>query len=65
MSAQYEIYVDEAGEKRWRLRADNGEIIAVSEGYTSLTGALNGIDAVRSIAASAEVEDLTGPDGGA
>jgi len=64
MSAQYEVYIDEAGERRWRLRADNGEIIAVSEGYTSLTGALNGIDAVREVAPDAPVEDLTGPTGG-
>ena len=65
MSAQYEVYIDEAGEKRWRLRAENGEIIAVSEGYQSLTGALSGIDAVRHIAADAEVEDLTDqPSGG-
>ncbi len=31
---QFEIYSDVAGEYRWRLKADNGEIIADSaEGY--------------------------------
>lgn len=57
--ARYEVYEDEAGEIRWRLKAANGEIIASGEGYTSLTGAIKGIATVREIAASAEVEDLT------
>lgn len=64
MAGQYEIYVDEAGETRWRLRADNGEIVASGEGYSSLTGAMRGIETVRSLAASADVEDLTGGTGG-
>lgn len=62
--AHYEVYTDEAGESRWRLRDANGEIIANGEGYASLTGAIKGIAAVREVAADAEVEDLTGSAGG-
>ena len=57
---KFEIYTDNAGEYRFRLKADNGEIIAVSEGYASKQGCENGIDAVRRYAPNAEVDDLSG-----
>lgn len=31
--AEVEIYEDEAGEHRWRLKAANGEIVATGEGH--------------------------------
>ena len=58
--AQFEIYKDTAGEYRFRLRAPNGEIIAVSEGYTSKDGCKNGIASVRENAPEAIIQDLTG-----
>ena len=57
--AQFEIYKDSQGEFRWRLRADNGEIIATGEGYTSKAGCLNGIESVKENAPDAEIEDQT------
>ncbi len=33
MSAKFEIFRDRAGEYRFRLKAPNGGIIAVGEGY--------------------------------
>lgn len=56
--AAFEIYVDQAGGWRWRLRANNGEVIAVSEGYEKRTGAEHGIHAVRVLAADAEIKVL-------
>lgn len=56
--AHFEIYGDDEGDVRWRLRAANGEIVAVSEGYTSLTAAVESIDTVRELVGVAEVEDL-------
>ena len=44
---KFEIYKDKADEFRFRLKAKNGQIIAVSEGYTSLKNCLNGIESVR------------------
>jgi uncharacterized protein YegP (UPF0339 family) len=35
------------GEFRFKLKAGNGEVILVSEGYTSKSGCDNGIDSVR------------------
>jgi uncharacterized protein YegP (UPF0339 family) len=57
--AQFELYVDNAGKYRFRLRAPNNEIIAVSEAYKSKDGALNGINSVRKNAPEAILQDLT------
>lgn len=42
----YELYVDRAGEYRFRLKARNGRTILASEGYTTRAAALNGISSV-------------------
>ncbi len=52
---KFEVYTDKAGEFRFRLKARNGEVIAVSEGYTSKSGCLNGIESVKKNAPEAEV----------
>jgi hypothetical protein len=57
---KFELYQDGRGEYRFRLKAGNGEIIAVSEGYKSKAGALNGIESVRSNAPDATLDDQTG-----
>ncbi len=56
---KWEVYVDKAGEFRFRLCASNGENIAASEGYVKKDSALNGIDSIRRNAPDAEiVEEL-------
>lgn len=57
---KFEMYTDKAGEFRFRLKARNGEIIAVSEGYKAKASCLNGIDSVRRNAPSAAVEKVEG-----
>ena len=59
---KFEIYKDKAGEYRFRLRATNGRIIAVGEGYDSKQGCETGIVSVRRNAPDAEVEDQTEED---
>ncbi len=44
---KFEVYADKAGEYRFRLKASNGQIIAVSEGYKALKSCLNGIASVK------------------
>lgn len=44
---KFELWKDKKGEWRWNLKARNGQVIAVSEGYTSKSGAKNGIMSVR------------------
>lgn len=58
MAGKFELYTDKAGEYRFRLKAGNGETIAVSEGYSSKSSALNGIESVRRNAADAEVVEV-------
>ena len=50
-----EVYEDKRGAFRFRLKARNGQIIAVSEGYTAKAGCLNGIESVKRNAAEADV----------
>jgi len=46
--ATFEQFTDKAGESRWRLRHDNGNIIADSgEGYSSKSGAKKSIDRLK------------------
>ncbi len=54
---KFEMYQDKAGEFRFRLKATNGQVIAVSEGYTAKAGCLNGIESVQKNAAEAEVAE--------
>ena len=44
---KFEIYTDKAGEFRFRLKAKNGEVIAVSEGYKAKKSCENGIESVK------------------
>ena len=53
---KFEVYVDKAGEYRFRLKAKNGEIIAVSEGYKAKASCLNGIESVKKNAPEAPIE---------
>ena len=52
---KFEMYTDKAGEFRFRLKAANGQIIAVSEGYKTKKSCENGIESVRKNAADAPV----------
>lgn len=52
---KFEMYQDRAGDYRFRLKARNGEIIAVSDSYTAKAGCLGGIESVRKNAADGEV----------
>ena len=54
---KFEIYVDKAGEYRFRLKATNGQIIAVSEGYKAKASCENGIASVKKNAQEAEIVD--------
>nr|WP_277552737.1 HVO_2922 family protein [Halobaculum sp. YSMS11] len=54
--ATFEVYQDTAGQWRWRLEHDNGNIIADSgEGYASKQKAEEGITSVKRNAPDANV----------
>lgn len=52
---KFEVYADKAGEFRFRLKATNGQVIAVSEGYSTHANCLNGVESVKKNAPEAEV----------
>lgn len=55
---QFEIFKDEEGKFRFRLRAADGEVLCSSEGYTSKKECEERIEMVRLIAPGAVVEPL-------
>ena len=56
--AQFEVYRDNSDDYRWRLRADNGNIVADSgQGYSRRTDCENGIEHVREQAEDADLVD--------
>jgi uncharacterized protein YegP (UPF0339 family) len=57
--AKFEIFKGSNGQFYFRLKAENGQIIAASEGYSTKQGAQNGIDAVKRCAPVATTVDLT------
>ena len=59
MAGKFEISKDKAGKYRFHLRAANGEIIAVSQGYETRASAEKGIESVKTNAPDAKVEDLS------
>lgn len=59
--AKFQYYQDKRGEWRWRLRANNGEIVANSgEGYQTKAGCLKAIKRIRESAPDAEVRIYSG-----
>ncbi|MBY8863455.1 DUF1508 domain-containing protein [Nocardia sp. CA2R105] len=59
MAAKFELYKDSAGKFRFRLKADNGEVIAQGHAFESRTDALNGIESVMKNAPIARTDDQT------
>lgn len=52
---KFEIYTDKAGESRFRLKAKNGQVIGVSEGYTTMKACVNGVESVKKNSVDAEI----------
>lgn len=55
---KFELYTDRSGAFRFRLKARNGQIIAVSEPYTAKASCLGGIESVKENAGHAEVDEV-------
>lgn len=58
MAGKFEVYTDKAGKYRFRLKASNGQVIAVGEAYESKASCLNGIESIKKNAADAPVVDV-------
>lgn len=60
MAAKFEISKDRAGKFRFHLKAPNGEIVTASQGYETKANAEKGIEAIKTHAPNAAVEDHSG-----
>lgn len=47
---KFEVYQSRDDQYRWRLKASNGEVVAVSEGYTTKYNALRSAERVKVLA---------------
>ena len=52
---KFEIYTDKAGEFRFRLKATNGQVIAVGEGYKTHANCVKGVESVKKNAVDAPI----------
>jgi uncharacterized protein YegP (UPF0339 family) len=59
MAGKFEVYEDKAGKFRFRLKAANGQVVAVGEDYETKAAAIKGTEAVQRAAEGATVTDLT------
>lgn len=55
---KFEMYLDNAGQYRFRLKARNGEIIAVSGAYKAKASCFKGIASVRKNSVEAKIEKV-------
>jgi uncharacterized protein YegP (UPF0339 family) len=58
MTTKYQLYKDKARKYRFRLIAENGQIVAVGEAYPRKASCLKGIESVKKNS-SASIEDTT------
>jgi uncharacterized protein len=59
MSAIFELFRDDAGCYRFRLKSASGEVVALSDTYATRNGAEVAIESIRRSAATAFVDDKT------
>jgi uncharacterized protein YegP (UPF0339 family) len=59
MAGKFEIYKDQSGRFRFRLKSRKGEIVASGESYPTKADAKKGISALKKAADGAETVDLT------
>lgn len=60
--AKFEIYQDNGGQYRWRMRANNHQIIATGgQGYVKKSDCEHGVKLIKTLSPDAVVMDLTQP----
>jgi len=60
MDGTFEIFQDNTGEYRFRLKSRNGEIVASGESYPTKAGVRRAIQGVQRAAADAKIDDKSG-----
>ena len=58
MAGKFEVYEDKAGKYRFRLKASNGQVVAVGEAYETRAAAKKGCESVQRAAEGAPVQEV-------
>jgi uncharacterized protein YegP (UPF0339 family) len=56
---KFEVYKDKAGEFRFRFKANNGQSMFASEGYSAKASAMAAIESIKKNVPGATVDDTT------
>jgi len=59
MAGKFEWFKDKKDKYRFRLKAGNGQIIAVSEAYETKDSCINGIESVKKNAVDAPIVEVS------
>jgi uncharacterized protein YegP (UPF0339 family) len=62
VAGRFMVVRDGDEEYRFRIEAEDGQLMATSEPYTSKSSALKGVEAIKRNAAHAQVDDQSGDD---
>ncbi|MDH6124952.1 DUF1508 domain-containing protein [Kitasatospora sp. GP82] len=57
MPAKFEIYTDESGVHRFRLKASNGSVVVTSDAHESKESVLKSIESVKKLAPYAQIQE--------
>ena len=55
---RFEHFIDKSGERRWNLKARNGKVLAISEGYSHESSAKQGMWSVMKNAPFAKFKEI-------
>lgn len=58
MAGKFEVYADNSGKYRFRLKASNGQVIASGQGYKTKESCLKGIESVKKNAPEAAIIEV-------
>ena len=58
MAGKFEVYEDKGGKHRFRLKASNGQVVAVGEAYETRAAAKKGCESVQRAAEGAPVNEV-------
>ncbi|MFI9276089.1 YegP family protein [Kitasatospora sp. NPDC052896] len=59
MAGKFELYTDESGMHRFRLKASNGAVVVVGDAHESKESLLKTIESLRKLAPYAEVREAS------
>ncbi|MFC8447527.1 YegP family protein [Kitasatospora sp. NPDC057223] len=60
MAGKFELYTDETGQHRFRLKASNGTVIVTGHPHETRDDCIKSIESIRKLAPYAELKEAAG-----